>query len=181
MNFVFLPSKLPEDRKNREWRGIPLARAIQNTRHSTAALVPIGKAIKPGTKEKNLFAAADVLIVEADPEPAVLTAIQHFKSHDKLVLIDVAPTAPTLDAKLTPSLNLAWGQSPICVCEAVQWQMRLADAVLLHSARMAEDIRTLANGIVVPEYIDLDRSAGHRAEGKARGRFDPCRRRVHAG
>ena len=161
MKFVFVSSQVSWSEENCAWRGFRLASAIRNTHHSTASTIPINKVLRPGLTETAICAAADLIIVEADPDPAVLAAIQHLKTLNKTVLLDIAPKEQILSSN--PSLPRPAARenpeekSTIGITEAVQWQMRLVDGVILHSTRMLEDIHGLANGIVIPEYIELDK------------------------
>ena len=161
MNLIFIPSPDPGRRNEREWRGFQLARAVQNTRHSSASLLTAAGIGKPTFKEKALLQSADAVVVEASPDPAVLATIQHLKMLNQIVFLDLVPGKAFSSlkpvAETFPGAEGPVEETAFQLEAAVQWQMRLADAVFSPSMCLLDDIRAYARGIVLPEYIDLER------------------------
>ncbi len=161
MKIAFISAPTHDGVCHPAWRGLQLAQAIQKTRHATAVTVDALAVFQPGCLAQIDCAGADILVLQASPHPAVLAAIQHFKTMDKTVVLDLGPDCLVSDGKTganrPPGQRPPNGQSGPAVYEMVQWSLRLADAVMVSSQRMLEDVRGLTRGVLVPDFIDLDR------------------------
>jgi glycosyltransferase involved in cell wall biosynthesis len=157
---VFI-SSLPENQQQLpQWRGMLLAQAIQKTRHATATVVDYSAMFRPDNSAQMACANADIVIIQANSHPAVLAAIQHWKTKGKTVVLDLGPDClalpETTSANRTPPWLSGGLEAGAYLTDMIQWGLRLVDAVITPSHRLIEDIRGLANAILIPDYIDLE-------------------------
>jgi hypothetical protein len=161
LKLAFISAPSNGGRLHQSWRGQLLARAIQKTRHATATTFDTQSLFTPGGLAQIECAAADIIILQASSHPAVLAAIQHYKTMDKSVILDLGPDCLTIDEKTSGGKSVGANSLVDLVgpslSEVVQWGLRLVDAVTTPSQRMLDDIHGLSPAILIPEYIDLDR------------------------
>jgi hypothetical protein len=160
LRLVFISSPTDGQQQHLRWRGPLLAQAIQKTRHATATVIDSRALLRPDSSEETECASADVVIIQANQHPAILAAIQHWKTKDKTVVLDLGPDclarAVSSDAAKNPPWLPVGPEAGAPLAERIRWGLRLVDAVIAPSHRLIEDIRGLANGVLIPDYIDLE-------------------------
>lgn len=171
MNVVYVYSDSPEECTGNEWRCAVPARAINRTKRHSAKLLNMNELGENYHKADVVCSSADVIVIQCNLIDPVLSAIQHWKARDKVVIVDfddaynlMPSTNPNFHywSKGIKSTRKADGSTLTTQIQPTpltqfKWGLRLAHAATVPSLRLADDWRELTDVYYVPNYIDLEK------------------------
>jgi glycosyltransferase involved in cell wall biosynthesis len=165
MNIVYVFADKPVEWNSSEWRCAIPARAINRTKRHQANLLSIDDFAVNSSTAQAVCDPADVIVVQRNLFGRVLSAIQHWKARDKVMIADFDDAY-----HLMPPSNVSypfWGKglrlkagSPAEVIDPspltqFRWGLRLVHAATVPSKRLADDWQAYTRIHYVPNYIDL--------------------------
>ncbi len=152
------------------WRCSPLAHAIQRLTPHSAHLIDLAACLHPDQSCQALCDSADFILLQGTPNTSIHGLIQHWKAQGKTVAIDVGndcsrylasgrqiESHPPAAGEEPPGAEQIACQRTLFPPDEFYWGLRLADAVLFASPRLADDWHSETRAYVLPDFIDLDR------------------------
>jgi glycosyltransferase involved in cell wall biosynthesis len=178
MNIVFVYADNPQEWNSSEWRCAVPARAINRTRRHTAQLLGVADFAENTPHAQTLCARADLIVVQRNLIGPVLSAVQHWKARDKIVIADFDdaydlipannPSYPYwvqgLRARLPENGKVDWIKIDPPPLTQFKWGLRLVHAATVPSKRLAGDWQAYAELHYLPNYIDLEKYRNVTAE-----------------
>jgi hypothetical protein len=167
MNIVYIFADNEKEWNCSEWRCAVPARAINRTRRHTAELISIHDYIENTPAAEAACNSADIIVVQRNLFGPVLSRIQHWKAHDKVVIADFDDAYDLMPS--TNPASLFWEKGILVDGEGrpqkmepppltqFKWGLRLVHAATVPSKRLADDWQALTNVHYLPNYIDLQR------------------------
>jgi glycosyltransferase involved in cell wall biosynthesis len=174
MNVVYVYADGPREWNCSEWRCAVPARALSRARPHAAQLLNIQDFAYNTPAARAACEPADVIVVQRNLFGPVLTAIQHWKARDKVVIADF-DDAYDLIPPSNPSYRF-WAQGfgqredgqPVKIdpppLTQFKWGLRLVHGATVASQRLAGDWQDYADVYYVPNYIDLEKYRDVRPE-----------------
>ncbi len=165
MNIVYVFADNLLEWNSSEWRCAIPARAINRTQRHHADMLSISDFARNTPASQAVCSAADVIVVQRNLFGLVLSAIQHWKARDKILVADFDDAY-----QLMPSSNASypfWGQGLVLRAGAppeklephplkqFEWGLRLVHAATVPSLRLADDWRAYTSVHYLPNYIEL--------------------------
>lgn len=157
-----------ESANNSEWRCAAPARAINRSSRHTAELVSLVDFSQNTPRAQAVCGPADVIVVQRDLFGPVLSAIQHWKARDKVMIADFEGAfnllPPTHD--LQPFWSKGLDRRPGAAApEKVdpppltqfKWGLRLVHAATVPSKRLADDWQPYVEVHYLPNFLDLEK------------------------
>jgi glycosyltransferase involved in cell wall biosynthesis len=171
MNIVYVYADATEECTHSEWRCAILARAINRTKRHSAKLLNLNEFGLNTQRADVDCSSADVIVVQCNLIGPVLSAIQHWKARDKVVIVDfddaydlMPSTNPSYQywskgIKSTRQLDGTTLREQIYPPPLTQfkWGLRLAHAATVPSLRLADDWREYTDVYYLPKFIDLEK------------------------
>lgn len=169
MNILFV-STHPVRSTHTTWRCSPLAPAIQRHTPHSAHLIDLEACLHPDRSSQDLCDSADFILLQGTLDASIHGLIQHWKAQGKTVAIDVGldcgrtmPSTRPIEGYspatggVSPGADQLAGRRTPFPQDKFQWGLRLADAALFASPRLADDWQAETRAYVLPDFIDLDR------------------------
>ncbi|MEI7989736.1 MAG: glycosyltransferase [Chloroflexota bacterium] len=171
MRIVYIYSDNPLEWNSSEWRCAVPARALNRSGVHIARLLSKNDFIKNTSKVQDACRLADVLMIERSLYGPMLSAIQHWKAQDKVVIADFddAYHIITQDNVSYPfwkeNKAIRIDDNGIETRETIdpppltqfKWGLRLVHAATVPSKRLADDWQEYTEMIYLPNYIDLQK------------------------
>ncbi len=171
MNIVYVYADSTEEWNGSEWRCAVPARAINRTKRHSAVLLNLNE-FGANSQESNVACLpADIIVIQRNLIGPVLTAIQHWKARDKVLVVDF-DDAYNLMPSTNPnypywSKGIKSKRQPDGTTLRVQidpppltqfiWGLKLVHAATVPSLRLADDWREYTDVYHLPNYIDLEK------------------------
>jgi len=169
MRIVYVYSDNPLEWNSSEWRCAVPARAINRSGVHTARLLSKIEFVKNTSKVQDACQNADVIVIERALYGPMLSAIQHWKAQDKIVIgdFDDAYHLITPDNSSYPFWvenrvkrenekgEEVWEKIDPPALTQFKWGLRLVHAATVPSKRLADDWKDYTEMIYLPNYIDL--------------------------
>ena len=171
MKIVYVYSDSPMEWNSSEWRCAVPARAINRTGVLSARLLSKHEFVRNTPKAQEACSAADIIIVERSLYGPMLSAIQHWKVHDKVIIADFDDAYQLITAD-----NLSYpfwvenksrrvdenGQEIEIIMDPpaltqFKWGLRLVHAATVPSKRLADDWQEFTQMLYLANYIDLQK------------------------
>jgi len=175
---TYIYSNRKENWKSVDWRCITPARAINKTGKHKANLVDICSLGKCNGDFEDTCSRSDIIIIHKDLYGQVLSSIQHWKAHDKVVIADFDKAYDLTQMSLNEhefwfsGVHRYENLDGDIITEEIdpnpltqfKWGLRLVDAATVSSLRLVEDWQSFTSVYRVPNYIDLKRYLDIRSE-----------------
>ncbi len=165
MNIVYIFADKPVEWNCSEWRCAIPARAINRTKRHRAEMLSLDDFASNTPAALAACDLADIIIVQRNLFGRVLSAIQHWKARDKVMIADFDDAYQLMhpsNASYTfwgKGLVLRAGSSPEKIdpppLTQFKWGLRLVHAATVPSKRLADDWQAYAPMYYLPNYIDL--------------------------
>ncbi len=164
MKIVYVYADEQGEWNSSEWRCAVPARAINQTGHHRADLLNLIDFGANTPLAQTVCADADVIVVQRKLYGPVLSAMQHWKARDKVLIADfdnayqfIPDTHPeyalwALGIDKRGGLPVKLDPPPL---KEFQWGLRLAHAVTVPSKRLADDWQAYANVRYLPDFIEV--------------------------
>lgn len=171
MKIVYVYADNPQEWNCSEWRCAVPARAINRTRRHSARLVSIADFAMNSSPARDACDDADIIVVQRNLIEGVLSAIQHWKARDKVVVADfddaynlMRPSNPAypywgqgMAKEIRADSEIGWSKIEPPPLTQFKWGLRLVHAATVPSRRLASDWQAYAEMHYVPNYIDLEK------------------------
>jgi len=171
MRIVYVYADNPHEWNCSEWRCAVPARAINRTSRHSAALLSMADFAQNTTRAKEVCQPADVIVVERNLVGPVLSAIQHWKARDKVVIADFDdaydlmpssnPSYPYwsqgINTKVSPNGQTTLTKIDPSPLTQFKWGLRLVHGATVPSKRLASDWQAYTQVHHLPNYIDLEK------------------------
>jgi glycosyltransferase involved in cell wall biosynthesis len=171
MNIVYVYADRPTEWNSSEWRCAVPARAINQTRRHSALMMSIDEFAGNFPPAQVMCAQADIIVVQRNLIGQVLSAIQHWKARDKVVIADFDdafdlipsshPSHPywVQGVRIQPQEDgrVDWVKLDPAPMVQFKWGLRLVQAATVPSKRLAGDWQAYAEIHYLPNYIDLEK------------------------
>ncbi len=167
MIITFIHSSYPQDQIRVQIRCRNFVDAINRNGSHSANLLDLQSFIKNTPEAQALCSSSDLLVINRYLYGPVLRAVQYWKARDKKVAVDfdqainlLTPGIPgysfwmegvPLDHKHAPRQAI----DPLPI-EQFKWGLRLVDAVIVSSARLADDWTQFTTVLEIPDYLNTD-------------------------
>jgi glycosyltransferase involved in cell wall biosynthesis len=167
MRIVYVYADNPKEWNSSEWRCAVPARAMNRSGCNSAEMISMVDFANNPAKANDVCGPADVIVVQRNFFGPVLSAIQHWKARDKVVIGDF-DDAFDLMPPSNPSYAF-WSQGIVRRSDGstermdpppltqFKWGLRLLHAATVPSKRLADDWRSYAEMFYLPNYIDLEK------------------------
>ncbi len=157
-----------------EWRCAVPARAINRAGRHSAEMLSINDFSLTTPQAQSICSSADIIVVQRNLFGSVLSAVQHWKARDKILVADFDDAY-----NLMPSSNGSyrfWHDGIVNRADGSQdkldpapltqfkWGLRLVHAATVPSKRLADDWHNYAEMYYLPNYIDLEKYQNVRRE-----------------
>ena len=167
MRIVYVYADTPAEWNCSEWRCAVPARAINRTQRHSAELLSITDFAHNTPHAQLVCSQADIIVVQRNLIGPVLSAIQHWKARDKVVIADFDDAY-----NLMPPSNVSyayWHQGLVKGSNGqvdkidpppltqFKWGLRLVHAATTPSKRLGDDWRSYTEIHYLPNYIDLEK------------------------
>jgi glycosyltransferase involved in cell wall biosynthesis len=174
MNVVYIYADTEREWNCSEWRCAVPARALNRAGRHSAQLLGIQDFAYNTPAAIAACEPADLLVVQRNLFGPVLTAIQHWKARDKVVIADF-DDAYDLMPPSNPSYRF-WAQGlgqrddgqPVRIdplpLTQFRWGLRLVHAATVASKRLASDWQDFTDPRYLPNFIDLEKYQSIRPE-----------------
>lgn len=170
MNIVYVYSDGPSEWNSSEWRCAVPARAINQTRRHRAFLMSTEEFGVNHPLAQARCAQADIIVVQGNLFGQVLSAIQHWKARDKVVIADfdeacnLIPASHPGHPRWVQGLNIQqhedgrteWVKIDPSPMAQFKWGLRLVHAATVPSRRLAADWQAFTDIHYLPNFIDLE-------------------------
>ncbi len=171
MRVVYVYADNQKEWNSSEWRCAVPARAVNRTRLHWAQLVSIDDFAQNTPAAQAACDQAELIIVQRNLLGPVLSAIQHWKAHDKTVIADfddayhLMPPTNAAYAYWTQGIVKAPGPDGKIIQHKVEplpltqfkWGLRMVDGATVPSRRLADDWRSYSDIRYLPNYIELEK------------------------
>lgn len=171
MKVVYIFADNEKEWNSSEWRCAVPARAINRTRLHRAELISLDEFARSTLAAQAACELADLLVVQRNLLGPVLSAIQHWKARDKIVIADfddayhlMSPTnagyaywGQGLIRELGPDGRVVHHKIDPLPLTQFKWGLRLVDGATVPSRRLADDWRAYTDIRYVPNYIELEK------------------------
>jgi hypothetical protein len=153
LNIVFVSADLSKAGLFNPWRGLALSRAIERTKRHGSRVIALQDFLRNSEEIQQLCQAADLIVIQAEPNADIIPITQRWRARDKVIVIDLELAACNQEcASNRPAFNFL----PY-VPEQFGWGLRLVDALTLPSDQLKDDFSAYARTYFIPEYVELDR------------------------
>lgn len=170
MNIVYVYADTPEEWNSAEWRCSIPARAFQRSGLHIAQLLDLESFGKNTAEAHQVCDEADVIIIQRDLFGPVLSAIQHWKARDKVVIADfddalqlMPVTAKNYEfwtlgrrTRVNGDLNPVDEVIDPPPLTQFKWGLRLVHAVTVPSEQLVSDWSDYANVYRLPNYMEIE-------------------------
>ena len=171
MKIVYVYTDSPEDWNSSEWRCAVPARAINRTKRHSAVLLNLNEFSANSQESNEACSSADIIVIQSNLIGPVLSAIQHWKARDKVLIADfddaynlMLSTNPNypywskgIKSKRQPNGTTIRGQIDPPPVTQFKWGLKLVHAATVPSLRLADDWREYTDVYHLPNYIDLEK------------------------
>jgi hypothetical protein len=170
MIITFIYSNYPQDQIRVQLRCRNFVDAINRNGSHSANLLDLQSFIQNTPDAQALCSSSDILVINRYLYGPVLRAVQYWKARDKKVVVDfdqainlLTPGTPgysfwmegvPLEDKLVPSQQHQL-VDPVPL-EQFKWGLRLVDAVIVPTARLADDWSQFTTVLEIPDYLNTD-------------------------
>lgn len=167
MKIVYVYADSPKEWNCSEWRCAVPARALNRSGRHTAELVSLEDFMRNTPEVDAACSAADVIVIQRNLFGPTLSAIQHWKARDKVMVADfddaynyIHPTNASFhfwnEGQLRKPDGTQEQMDPPPLTQ-FKWGLRLVHATTVPSKRLADDWQSYTDMYYLPNFIDLRR------------------------